>query len=346
MTVDAPAPRDYAQETRDTLQAQLDLAPQKYAAEAQYAPQYQALQLGMLKSAMPQLLDVYGQAAPRLGQIESAARSASRAGDIADIANLGPQARAAIRASNPDQAAMIDRMTAQANSGLAAGSNLTPEQQNMVTQQLRSGLAARGLANQPSGAMQEAVRSQMMGAGLQQQRSQQAMQALGASQGLYGDVFQQILGRPSQAFGATGAMTNQAQGFNPGQLFNPESAYAQNIYAGNQQSQLAANAAGASATGSMIGGGLSALGSMGGGMFQAAGNAGGFGNLFGCYVARECIPDQWEAFFFWKELAGPEWFRNLYDQNAKEFAQFISDKPAIKRVIAWWMKAKINSIFN
>jgi hypothetical protein len=259
MTVDAPAPRNYAQETRDTLQAQLDLAPQKYAAEAQYAPQYQALQLGMLKSAMPQLLDIYGQAAPRLGQIESAARSASRAGDIADIASLGPQARAAIRASNPDQAAMIDRMTAQANSGLAAGSNLTPEQQNMVTQQLRSGSAARGLANQPSGAMQESVRSQMMGAGLQQQRSQQAMQAIGASQGMYGDVFQQILGRPSQAFGATGAMTGQAQGFNPGQLFNPESQYAANLIGANQQQNLAASTSSAANMTALAGAGISSL---------------------------------------------------------------------------------------
>lgn len=259
MTVDAPTPRNYGQETRDTLQAQVDLAPQKYAAEAQFAPQYQALQLGLLKSAMPQLLDVYSQAAPRMGQIESASRSASRAGDIADISNLGPQARAAIRATNPDQAAMIDRLTAQANSGLAAGSNLTPEQQNAATQQVRSGLAARGLATQPSGAMQEAVRSQLAGAGLQQQRQQQAMQALGASQGFYGDVFQQILGRPSQAFGATGSVTGQAQGFNPGQLFNPESQYAANLIGANQQQQLAANTASAANMTALAGSAISSL---------------------------------------------------------------------------------------
>jgi hypothetical protein len=115
--------------------------------------------------------------------------------------------------------------------------------------------------------MHEAVRSQLAGAGLQQQRQQQAMQALGASQGLYGDVFQQILGRPSQAFGATGAVTGQAQGMNPGQLFNPESAYGQNLYAGNQQAQMAANAASGSLLGGVLGGGLSALGSIGGGYF-------------------------------------------------------------------------------
>jgi hypothetical protein len=262
-SVEAPAPRNYAAETRDTLQAQLDLAPQKYAAEAQFAPKYQALQLGLLKEATPELLALYKeQIAPTMGEVEAAARSRSRAGDIADISALGPQARAAIKAASPEQAALADTLTAQAQSGLAAGSRLTPEQQRMVEQQTRSGLAARGLAQGPSGALQEAVRSQMAGAGLQQQRQQQAMGALGASQGVYGDVFQQVLGRPSQAFAGSQSFLGQAQGFNPGQLFNPESQYAANIMSGNQQSQLAARTASAANTTALIGAGMSAASSL------------------------------------------------------------------------------------
>lgn len=262
-SVEAPAPRNYGQETRDTLQAQLDLAPQKYAAEAKYAPQYQALQLGLLKSATPELLQLYKeQIAPTMGEVEAAARSRSRAGDIADIERLGPQARAAIKAASPEQAALADTLTAQAQSGLAAGSRLTPEQQRMVEQQTRSGLAARGLAQGPSGALQEAVRSQMAGAGLQQQRQQQAMGALQAGQGVYGDVFQQVLGRPSQAFGASQGFVGQAGGFNPGQLFNPESQYAANLIGGNQQAQLAARTASAANTTALIGAGMSAASSL------------------------------------------------------------------------------------
>ncbi len=262
-SVEAPAPRNYGQETRDTLQAQLDLAPQKYAAEAKYAPQYQALQLGLLKSATPELLQLYKeQIAPTMGEVEAAARSRSRAGDIADIERLGPQARAAIKAASPEQAALADTLTAQAQSGLAAGSRLTPEQQRMVEQQTRSGLAARGLAQGPSGALQEAVRSQMAGAGLQQQRQQQAMGALGASQGVYGDVFQQVLGRPSQAFAGSQGFLGQAQGFNPGQLFNPESQYAANLIGGNQQQALAARTASAANTTALIGAGMSAASSL------------------------------------------------------------------------------------
>ena len=259
-TVEAPAPRNYGAETRDTLQAQIDLAPAKYAGEAKYAPQYQKLQLDLLRSATPELLALYkDQIAPTMGEVEAISRSRSRAGDIADIATLGPQARAAIKAASPEQAALADKLTAQAQSGLNAGSRLTPEQQRQVEQQTRGSFAARGLAGSPTAGLQEAVRSQMSGAGMQQQRSQQAMGALGASQGVYGDVFQQVLGRPSQAFGASQGFVGQAQGFNPGQLFNPESQYAANLIGGNQQAELAARTASAANVTSMVGAGLSAL---------------------------------------------------------------------------------------
>ena len=268
-SVSAPEPRNYGQETRDTLQAQLDLAPQKYAAEAQFAPKYQALQLGLLQQATPELLRLYKeQIAPTMGEVEAAARSRSRAGDIEDIARLGPQAREAIRGAAPEQTRIADILAQNATSNLLAGSRLTPEQQRMAQQQARIASSARGMAQGPQAAFQEALRSQLMGAGVQQQRQQQAMGALQAGQGVYGDVFQQVLGRPSQAFAGSQGFLGQAQGFNPGQLFNPESAYAQNLFAGNQQTQMAANAAGASATSGLIGAGLGALGSIGGGYAQ------------------------------------------------------------------------------
>jgi hypothetical protein len=69
----------------------------------------------------------------------------------------------------------------------------------------------------------------------------------------------------------------------------------------------------------------------------------GFG-LAGCFVARECIPDQWEAFYFWKELVGPKWFKSFYDSNAEKFAKWLKDKPKAKKLVANWMIARINSI--
>ena len=281
-SVEAPAPRNYAQETADTLRTQLELAPQRYAAEAQFAPKYQALTIDLLKKATPELLQLYKeQIAPTMGEVEAAARSRSRYGDITDISILGPQTRAAIQGFAPEQTRIADILAQNATSNLLAGSRLTPEQQRMAQQQARIASSARGMAQGPNAAFQEALRSQMIGAGLQQQRQQQAMGALQAGQGVYGDVFQQVLGRPSQAFAGSQGFVGQASGFNPGQLFNPESAYASNIYAGNQQAIGAARAAGASATSGLIGGGLGALGSLGSGAFQGAGSIGGFGKLFG-----------------------------------------------------------------
>ena len=182
MTVEAPPARNYAQETRETLRNQIDLAPEKYAAEAQFAPKYQALTIDMLKQATPELLKLYEeQIAPSMGRTEAASRASSRAGDIADIAKLGPQARAAIQGFAPEQTRIADILAQNATSNLLAGSRLTPEQQRMAQQQARVASSARGMAQGPNAALQEALRSQMIGAGLQQQRQQQRSQ--GRAQG-------------------------------------------------------------------------------------------------------------------------------------------------------------------
>ncbi len=261
-SIEAPPPRNYGQETRDTLQAQIDLAPARYAAEAEYAPRYAALNAQIARQLAPEITAIYGQMAPELAKTEAQARGISRAADIGDIETLGPRAREAIRASSPEAARLADTMTQQAQSALAAGSRLTPEQQRMAQQQTRSAMAARGLAESPRGVVEEAVRSQMMGAGLQQQRQQQAMGALAAERGVYGDVFQQVLGRPSQAFGMLPTAFGQGQQMGPGMLFNPESQHAADIYGGNVQQQLAARTASAANTTALIGAGIGAAGSL------------------------------------------------------------------------------------
>lgn len=279
-SIEAPPPRNYGQETRDTLQAQIDLAPARYAAEAQFAPRYAALNAQIARQLAPEITSIYGQMAPALARTEAETRGIARAGDIGDIEKLGPRARAAIQASSPQAAQLADTLAAQAQSGLAAGTRLTPEQARMAQQESRAAYAARGLAGGPSSALDEALRSRLMSAGVEQQRRQQAMQGIAAQQGVYGDIFQQILGRPSQSFGMLPGAFGQAQGMAPGMLFNPESQYAADIYGQNMQSQLAARTASAANQAALIGGGMSGLGSLGGGLFGAAGQAGGFGKLF------------------------------------------------------------------
>lgn len=260
---DAPPPRDYAKETTDTLEAQIRLAPDKYAAEAKYGPLYQQLTIDQLRTATPQLLEIYQkQLAPGLAATEAASRSSARAGDIADVTALGPQARAAIQAMNPEQAKLVETMTRQAQMGLDAGNRLTPDQARAAQQASRQAWASRGLVTSPGSAVNEVVSSQLAGLGQGQLRQQNALQAFGANQTLYGDPWQQILGRPSQSFSMVPGVAGQAGGMNPGALFNPESQYAADINNQNYQGQLSSNIAGASNMSGLLGGGLGAVGNV------------------------------------------------------------------------------------
>jgi hypothetical protein len=260
--VDAPPPLDYGQQTRDTLQAQIDLAPQKYAAEAEFAPRYQGLQLGLLEEAAPRLMDLYTkQIMPQLTDMEMSSRSQARDADIADVERYGLRAKEAMRAASPEQAQLVDSMTRRAQAGIDAGSALTPEQTRSVQQSARAAYGDRGMLGSGRAGLDEIVGAQMAGAGMEQQRAGNAMQALGASQAMYGDQFQQILGRPSQAFGQAQGYGGQAQGFNPGQLFNPESQMAADFANQGYQGTLAARTASAANSSALTGAALSAAGS-------------------------------------------------------------------------------------
>ena len=67
-----PPPVNYGQQTRDTLQAQVDLAPQLYANEARYQPQYSDLMLRNLNQML--------QGAPAGTQTVSSPATASQTG--------------------------------------------------------------------------------------------------------------------------------------------------------------------------------------------------------------------------------------------------------------------------
>lgn len=276
-SVAAPAPQNYGQNMADTLLAQSEMEAgtgrfskigPRIDLERKYAPQYQALQMDMLKQSLPDILKMYNdQIAPGMANAENASRMISRTGDIQSIEQLGGRARAAMAGANPDQARLVDSMTRTANAGMDAGSMLTPEQRRQIEQEVRGSFSARGLALSPSAGVQEIVRSQMAGMGMQQQRQNAAGQALSASQSFYGDPFQQILGRPSQAFGAGGSLFGQAQGMTPGAIFNPESALSANIMNNNYQGQLAANTATASNRSGLIGAGIGGFGKIFGSLF-------------------------------------------------------------------------------
>lgn len=120
--VEAPPPRDYGKETRDTLQSQVDLAPQLYESEAKYRPQYANLERGIMLENLgldPRmgLLDAFRQISGAQKDIQYDATAA----DIDMIRELGPELAEAQRQADPEADALRQAIMADASAGLADG---------------------------------------------------------------------------------------------------------------------------------------------------------------------------------------------------------------------------------
>lgn len=277
--IKAPPARDYARETYDTLQTQINLAPDLYAAEERFRPKYAQLDLDIAKQLAPDLLDLYETSQRRLGALDRETLAAQREADISAIEDYGTRAmqgyRAAADAANPEQAALMAELNRQALSDLKLGGQLNASERRDLQQSARGAQAARGFGYGINDAAIESW-AQMQGSDQKRRQRQGFAQSMaGLNQANSVDPFMAILGRPSSMTPAmTGSFVGQAQGFNPGAMFSPESQYAADIYNQNYQGQLAARTATAKNRASMIGAGMGAVGSIFGGM--ASGGTGLF----------------------------------------------------------------------
>ena len=277
---DAPAPRDYGQETRDTLQAQIDLAPDIYASEAN--PEYgrsafAQLDLQVLKDVMPGLIEEYQETImPGLAEADAAGQRVTRESDIRDVEELGTRATDAFRAANPQQTALMDMLNEQALAELNSGAALPPSLAREVEQSVRSAQADRGMGYGMVDVGQEALVKGLQAEQLQRRRQQFAQNVVGMNAATATDPFLAILGRPGVQVGQAAGITSQGQSFNPGQVFNPESAYAGSLYANNYNAANNAAIAASNARAGVLGGGLNMLGNIGGGWAQ-----GGFKGIGG-----------------------------------------------------------------
>ena len=336
--VKAPKARNYGNEMRDTLQAQIDLAPQLYGAEEQYRGKYAQLDMDIAQQITPQLLDLYETSQTRLGAMDREQMGLQREADIGAIEKLGPRAMAALEASDPEKAALMKELNKQAQADLASGGDLSAWERREIQQSSRAGGAARGMGYADRDVAFESL-AQLQGANTRRRERQGFAQSMvGLNQATKGDPFMAILGRPSSMNPMmAGGVVGQAGGYNPGAMFSPESQYAGDIYNQQWQGELAARTASAKNRASMIGAGIGAAGSMMGGGAKPW--------IFGCWVAREVFGNenpQWLAFYDWKESKAPKWFKKLYDSFGERFAKFISNKPKLKKRIKIWMEDKIN----
>ena len=277
--VSTPPERDYAKETRDTLQAQVDLAPQVFGAESseEYGqPAYTKLGLRTLRGSLegiddePGMLAQYeGTIAPSLRRVDAANLAAQREGDISDVERLGARATAAMEAADPTSQRFDKELSGQLFSDLQDQGRLSAKELRASRQGARQSYGARGLLYSPAAAQQEQYQEFMTRDTKRQRSQQQAAAYMTQRKNMYGDPFMSVLGRSSgigsqgQSFLSGGRAQVGASG--PG-LFQPESGYAQQMYNQQWQGQMAASTANAANSAALTGAGIGAAGSIFGGM--------------------------------------------------------------------------------
>lgn len=262
-----------ASEGRETLQAQVDLAPDVYAAKAKYDPLYSDLNVATLRRALlgngtdPGLLQTYRDVEPQLTDFASRAASGQRERDVADVERLGGRATSALRAADPTAAALEDMLAKQAMDQLGSGASLDPQMRDQVAQEVRSAQAARGFGFSGSDADVEGLFLGREANAMRQQRQNFASGVAAQRRATTGDPFMAILGRPSNVVGMTGGVMNQAAGSTAGaQSFDPFSAYGADLYNTNYNAKAAAKIAQANNNAAITSAGISAAGSVGSSM--------------------------------------------------------------------------------
>jgi hypothetical protein len=271
---DSPAPRDLGQETKDTLQAEIDLAPQRYAAEAKYRGLYDQLDQQSIQNALygsggnRGLLDIYFKdIAPQSQALERQAAAGQREADISAVEQLGPRATAAMRAVNPQQTALLDAITQQSTADVRSGYNLPPGLADVVNQSVRSGQAARGLGYGPADAYSETLARSDAANQWHGQNLDRGMRVAATNAATQTDPFLAILGRPAAtpqaAMGLLGGGQSQGlQGQSVYGRFDPTNAYAQDLYNTNFNAKAAANIAASNMKAGMVNAGVNLVGQM------------------------------------------------------------------------------------
>ena len=268
--------RNYSKEYRDNLKTQLEFADKLFESEAEYQPKYAGIQAGIMEEMAPRLMALYeNEINPALSRMDLDATRNQRLADVQALEDLGGRAAAAIESADPQTAALRRELNAQALSELQLGGQLTAAQKRNLRQSVAQGQSQRGFGRGISSQAMSSLAELDLMEQRRRGRQQFAQSQMGMSAALGAAPAMAILGRQSRAFNPM-AIGAQAQGLGPGNVFNPESAYAGQLHGQNSQQAFAASKARAQARSSMIGGIIGGVGKLGG----AAIGAGGWGGLF------------------------------------------------------------------
>lgn len=326
--ISAPPPRDIGKETRETLQAQVDLAPDLFRSEATFRPLYNELEQRELERVLPRQMALYrDQVYPMLSEIERASYDSQREGDISALEKYSGRATAAHREANKETYALLDQLNASAQQELALGARMDPGMRREVAQGIRAAQSDRGLGYGNTDVFYEALAQGQAAEQLRQNRRAFAANVIGLNQQVGADAAMLVLGRPSQMIGQGQGFGAQAMAQNAStgaRLFNPESQYASQLYSQNYSTAYDAAKSNAAAKNAMTGAIIGAVGNIAGGAMKM------------CWVARAAFgadSTEWIRFFLWKELDAPGWFRRFYNAHGEVIADGINALPILKPIL-------------
>jgi hypothetical protein len=338
------------------LQDQINLAPQQFAAEQQYAPQYANLYQGIQQGQMGGMMSMYQQYAPQLQALQSQLQGQQLQGNISNLQQYAPQAVSAFGNANPQIAQVqgaqvnqalnysnptIDALNQSAQQQLALGGSMSTQQASTVANQVLSNYNQMGRANDPTAIAGLATGLDTYSQQLLAQRQQAAASAGGLTlansqmqQGLLGGAESSLMGttmpalgmaiNPSSAFQGTAGIYGQNQGQSTGaQNFNYMNAGTQlygDYYGATQNANIAnANISAGKQAGEM---------QLGGQLFGA-----GLGTYAMCWLAREVYGAEntkWQDFRDWMIKHAPENLRNGYLEHGPLLAWRVSQLPRLK----------------
>ena len=207
--------------------------PELQSIEGQYQPGFTGIDLATMQNELlgvngqPGYLDIYSQdVAPTITGAQTAANTATRAANLADLNTMGPGAVAGVRALDPGQAALMDSLTKTATGELNLGTQLDPDTTANITNSVRQNWASRGLGASAPAQLSEAMQLYGGGQNLLNTREQEAGSVASLSDSLYTNPALGYLTGTSNAPAAAQTLTatgnSAGQG---GQYLTPSSVY-------------------------------------------------------------------------------------------------------------------------
>jgi hypothetical protein len=315
----------YYTETLGALNAQKRIIPQAIQAERELLPSLQGYQNELYTSQAQNLMGIYSGLQDRT----LAAQGAYGGQLLGMYGQMGQGAtNQAVNSLSPWARDIYNTYGNQTMSDLSMGSSLNAQEITQAQQAARAAAQARGLNFSRQGTDMEILNTYNMGQNRMNQRRQAAQGAFQMAQGQQTFGAQAYLNpamQTSSVYSMPGLLQATQGSFDQmgTQFLQPESQYLANIRANRIQQENADKAAAAQRKAGVASG----LGSLASGAMIA---------LAICWVAREVYgteDNRWKIFRAWLLTEAPEWLYKLYSEHGEGFAEYISDKPLLKRIV-------------